>query len=917
MDPAHIFRQGPAGVLPQQNLAYVPQKSPSSRDELSDDDGSGQRVAHTLTACCRCRQRKTRCDPTLPRCLPCERSGSTCEYLDTTKGKKINRYYVIKLQDRVRALEAEIAQYTNDENDYPRTNEDIVRPGRMIRLKASDETPRYLGPSSGIAMSRLLMEEAKRYTDSQRISDLIPEVRARSQARMQSIQMTDPGAGRKKSYPMVSDHPAEGLPKRETADKLVEVYKQKSQLFWPVLHEKDFDQDLQDVYNGDTDPYKNFTVRIVIAISMQKLEIQYAGLADSYYVAAMQYAEAVIRPRDLKTLQCLILIGQYSLQTPTRTPVYYVVGFATRICQQEMLMDENPINASELDPKTIDMRRRLGWIVATMEFGLSYHMGRPSGFARGDDRMDAKFFADVEDENVTPNGILPGPPSERKLIAIHIYRARALQAEIKRVLYEKKRPELKNDMHPWYKAMEQKLKDWLEAAPANPQWFKLWFTGFYHQMRIVMYRPSPQVPKPSPQAAKICFESAAYVLKQSQKQIEGGNVSITWLFLLTLNAALNAILWSTSYLEVRRQHPKEEVEAVVNMSLMSLDKCVERWPDTAYTSELYGIISKACLQSYDLRDADAQQPMFSFASPPSVADQRASPEGYAKSANAAFPDAPQFSLVFDSPPESMNTYTFDPNFPPHPTFRSNSIFRNPASDSNGRRFSYFPPDSTPSGDAGLDGMSTSSINPGHGVPSDQASSQLPTPPESVPAGTVSSTTPSATLSSPGMAHAAQSGVPDVGGDPGVMSMQTNMSPPPKYMAQQHQPMSNFGAPRAHHQPQVAPQQKPLPTNASPADWFSPPAPFISPYNFGPMSGGFFNDAMPNNFAESAGTGLGLQGMGVGFDTMSPFSYVPPGRQGSLTQSQQMELMNTLETEGMGDIDAFLSPSANMADTRWY
>jgi len=97
----------------------------------------------------------------------------------------------------------------------------------MIRLKASDETPRYLGPSSGIAMSRLLMEEAKRYTDSQRISDLIPEVRARSQARMQSIQMTDPGAGRKKSYPMVSDHPAEGLPKRETADKLVEVYKQK------------------------------------------------------------------------------------------------------------------------------------------------------------------------------------------------------------------------------------------------------------------------------------------------------------------------------------------------------------------------------------------------------------------------------------------------------------------------------------------------------------------------------------------------------------------------------------------------------------------------------------------------------------------------------------------------------------------
>lgn len=42
---------------------------------------------------------------------------------------------------------------------------------------------------------------------------------------MQSIQMTSPTAGRKKSYPMVSEHPAENLPKRETVGKLVEVYR--------------------------------------------------------------------------------------------------------------------------------------------------------------------------------------------------------------------------------------------------------------------------------------------------------------------------------------------------------------------------------------------------------------------------------------------------------------------------------------------------------------------------------------------------------------------------------------------------------------------------------------------------------------------------------------------------------------------
>lgn len=241
-----------------------------------------------------------------------------------------------------------------------------------------------------------------------------------------------------------------------------------------MLHEKDFDKDLEAVYSGDSDPYRNFIVRMVIAVSLQKLEIQYAGLADSYYVAAMQYAEAVIRPRDLKTLQCLILIGQYSLQTPTRTPVYYVVGFATRICQQEMMMDENPITTSELDPKTMDMRRRLSWIVATMEFGLCYHMGRPSGFARADDRIDANLFADVDDENITPSGILPGPPSDRKLFAIHFYKARAFQAEIKRVLYEKKRAEPNNDLHPWFASIEAKLSEWLAGAPETRQWSRQW-----------------------------------------------------------------------------------------------------------------------------------------------------------------------------------------------------------------------------------------------------------------------------------------------------------------------------------------------------------------------------------------------------------------------------------------------------------
>ncbi|KAM0343867.1 hypothetical protein ACHAPU_008136 [Fusarium lateritium] len=893
MNPADMFRQGFGHVAPRQNPVFMghpqhpmmqfqqqqqsqpqPFRKPAQRsDETSDGDGSSHRIAHTLTACCRCRQRKTRCDPTLPRCLPCERSGSTCEYLDAAKGRKINRYYVIKLQDKVRQLEAELSQFTDDENEYPKSNEDMVRPGGMVRLNGGDETPRYLGPSSGIAMTRLLMEQAKRYTDSKRISDLIPSVRAR----------------------------------------------QAPQLFWPVLHEKDLLQDLDAVYDGDTDSYRLFIVRMLVAISLQKLDTQYAGLADSYYLAAMQLFEDVVRPKDLKTLQCLVLLGQYSLLTPTRMPIYYVIGLAARICQQEGLASEKTISAGyDMDAKTVDMRRRIIWTVAGMEYGLAHSMGRPNNFATGDDRLDVEFFAAVEDENITDQGIQPGPPSEHKLVAIHFYKMRMCQAEIRRALYEKKKDEPRNDSHPWFASVEKMNKEWLDASPTSPDWCKPWFTGRYHHMRIFMYRPSPQIPKPSPRAAAICYESAAYMMQLNAKQM-GSGADVTWVFLLTVNMSLNTLLWTVSYPEVRQAHPRNEVEDLISISMDVLDRCAERWPGSASASQLYSIFSKACLQGYDERPMTGQTTNF-FTTPPSFADPN-SPEAFQSNLQQApYQNPPQFNHVFNSPPEAMNAFAFDPNFPPpQPSFRSNSIFFNPASNEpTGRRFSYFPPDFTQPGESTMDDPTppaTATPEQHMTSPPDHLSEQLPTPPDSVPTGNLATPTPSNTLSPPNtmsMGHPTpimQQASP-MGAT--MMPVQTSMSPPIKMEPSQRGP--TFVVPP---HPQSAPSQRPLPTPSGINDWFSPPPPFISPYAFNNMSNSFFNDSManPGNYGDMSNSGLGLQNVHGGNIPPPQFDY-GFSRQGSLTQSQQLELMNVLETEGMGDIDAFLN-GGSMPNNRWY
>lgn len=146
----------------------------------------------------------------------------------------------MSLQKRVRQLEAELAQYTDEEGDYPRSYDDMVRPGGMVRLGEAGETARYLGPSSGIAMTRLLMEEAKRCTESRRIADLIPEVRARSIARrdrMQSVVMggSVSGPSGKKSFPATSEIPAPSLPSRGLVDGLVRIFNERGGWYFPNI----------------------------------------------------------------------------------------------------------------------------------------------------------------------------------------------------------------------------------------------------------------------------------------------------------------------------------------------------------------------------------------------------------------------------------------------------------------------------------------------------------------------------------------------------------------------------------------------------------------------------------------------------------------------------------------------------------
>jgi len=563
------------------------------------------RIAHTLTACCRCRTRKTRCDPGLPRCGPCERTNSHCEYYDPTKGRKIPRNYVVHLQQKVRDLEKQLADLERD--DVEPDPEDVMRGAATVRVQDSDES-KFLGPSSGITITRLVMQLAKQFTESKSISEIVPHAEAKNVKDTFAQEDQRPTS---KIYPMVSDVAAEELPNRDLTNLLVELFYCKVHPMYPIFHEPTFTKDVDEVYNGSTDPYQNYCLRMVIAISLQKMDTQYAGLADSYYLAALKYFEAAIKPMNLKTLQCFGLVAGYSLLTPTRTAVYYIIGLGVRLCQALGLHEEKTISMGpggrSADPLEIDMRRRLFWSILTMDYGLSHSLGRPAHFATRREHIDVNFGELVDDVYITREGIKPAPQASlKKWIGIHFYKMRLLQLEIRKMLYQRKKPEPKDDQHPWFAQMLSKIEAWRDTSPemdGGSGLNKVWFIGRYNTMVVFMYRPSPQVPRPSLDAAIRCYDACQYNIYMTMKQIETKSVDVTWIFTQSIFMCINTMLWTLSYSEVRRRHSREEVEGHLKVAMESIRQASERWPGVQSAIGLYYNLISACMKIFD-KDGD-------------------------------------------------------------------------------------------------------------------------------------------------------------------------------------------------------------------------------------------------------------------------------------------------------------------------
>lgn len=128
---------------------------------------------------------------------------------------------MVYLQHKVREMELELDKVENE--DGHEDPEAVMRSAAAVRMHDTSET-KFLGSSSGIAITRLVMQLAKQFTDARSINDIVPDAKARQIKDLYAQEQAKPTS---KVYPLTSNVAAEDLPNKSLTDLLVQLYNLK------------------------------------------------------------------------------------------------------------------------------------------------------------------------------------------------------------------------------------------------------------------------------------------------------------------------------------------------------------------------------------------------------------------------------------------------------------------------------------------------------------------------------------------------------------------------------------------------------------------------------------------------------------------------------------------------------------------
>lgn len=241
----------------------------------------------------------------------------------------------------------------------------------LISVGTADQ--RYLGPSSGYFLARLLLSCSPRKHDRGETTNYNATNGADlAQSLCDQLVYAAPG-------PLP-------LPGRAQANELARIYFDTVHPQYPVLHEPSFMQGMNYLYNShaqtlETDASVAFQVNMVLAIASSILSSRVRSHipGESYCLSALKHLERLNVQNSFSGLQCILLLLIFTVHSPyMRLNVWYL-NYHCIAAVLELGLQRDVTMSSGISLLDQEMRTRVFWTIFTLDRTIATMMGRPIG----------------------------------------------------------------------------------------------------------------------------------------------------------------------------------------------------------------------------------------------------------------------------------------------------------------------------------------------------------------------------------------------------------------------------------------------------------------------------------------------------------------------------------------------------------
>ncbi|KAL3481445.1 fungal-specific transcription factor domain-containing protein [Aspergillus californicus] len=506
----------------------------------------------TMLACTGCKQKKLKCDGQSPKCHNCVKSSKDCLVEDPATGLHRPRDYLQSLESRVAYLESLLQEVRPDValdhmgSDLP--DESHALPSAPLSPTIALNGPAYTQlpvqePTSGSPVNNIARRASSVQPEDHQVDVLSSEVAllclsatgrdphyfgpssAVSFSRIVSATMGLPATqnvGSSSQHSVISGREGSPLnaqkdtmlrlPSSTTAAKLTKAYFDNIHPQYPILHRPTFESWEAELRRGfqpgsiqDAANIPLFFVLMVYAIGSLVMGQHNRENAERYYAAASDHISPLLELNTLESIQGILCCAIYSIRSPVGVSLWKISGMAIRYCVELGYHRSTACYRRSSDTLAKEMLKRCFWVAYDIDRVAAFTLGRPVGIP--EDCIDVEFPADIDDENITPAGLLSTPrtsmndPTTVMTGALHVIRLRRLWAKFSDSLYsrtsrsaldtqsQKTATEaLRNELEEWRLSLPSQL-DFAHSNPLSVFASSEWFRIAYDHSILLLYRP--------------------------------------------------------------------------------------------------------------------------------------------------------------------------------------------------------------------------------------------------------------------------------------------------------------------------------------------------------------------------------------------------------------------------------------------